>query len=90
MQVALIPLAAAKQTGKPQGFYVTAVAPGGPAEAAGLRAGDVITAIDGEPATDPNQLAAATLKKKPGETVKLTYVREGQTADAVVTLGAQP
>ena len=89
MQVAQISPAAATQSGKPAGFYVTAVAPGGPAEVAGLRAGDVITAIDGEPATDPNQLAAITIKKKPGETVTLTYVREGQTADAVVTLAAQ-
>jgi S1-C subfamily serine protease len=52
--------------------------------------GDIITEIEGQPATNPNQLAALTLTKKPGETVKLRYARAENTADAVVTLGAHP
>jgi putative serine protease PepD len=73
-----------------QGLYVSAVAPGGPAAQAGLKAGDVITEIDGAAIHDPTQLALLTLKKKPGETVSLTYERSGTSATATVTLGSPP
>jgi putative serine protease PepD len=69
---------------------VVSVVPGGPAAAAGLQSGDVITSIDGEPASDPLQLALLTIKKKPGETVALTYERGGQSMQATLTLGAVP
>jgi putative serine protease PepD len=74
----------------PGGLYVNGVVPGGPAEAAGLRAGDVITGIDGQAATDPTQLALLTIKKKPGDTVTVTYERAGASATATVTLGSPP
>jgi len=90
LDVVLIPPAAAQQSGKPEGLYVTAVAPGGPSEAAGLHPGDVITAVGGEPVTDANQLALLTLTKKPGESVTVTYEREGKSAETTITLGVQP
>ena len=64
--------------------------PGGPAAQAGLRPGDVITQINGEPATSAVQLQELTLTKKPGDTVPLQVWRSGQTATVTVTLGAQP
>ena len=85
-----IPPAAAAQAGLPEGLYVRAVAPGGPAEAAGLRADDVITKINGEPATSNIQLQELTLTKKPGDTVSIEYTRNGTSASTTVTLGAQP
>ena len=85
-----IPPAAAAQGGVPQGLFVQAVAPGGPAAQAGLREGDVITKINGEPATSTVQLQELTLTKKPGDTVPLEYWRDGQTTTATVTLGTQP
>ena len=88
LEVAVLPPAA--QSGKPAGLYVIAVAPGGPAAAAGLLAADVITAVDGKPATDPTALALLTLTKKPGETVAVTYTRAGQSASATITLGTPP
>ena len=67
------------------------VVPGGPADTAGLRSGDVITKIDGEPATNPNQLLALTLTKKPGSTVSITYERNGGSAKTTeVTLATAP
>jgi putative serine protease PepD len=85
-----IPPAAAAQAGVPEGLYVQAVTPGGPAAMAGLRAEDIITTIDGEPATSNIQLQELTLTKKPGDTVSIGYTRAGQSGTATVTLGAQP
>jgi putative serine protease PepD len=90
LDVVVVPPAAAEQGGKAAGLYVNAVTPGGPAEVAGLRPGDVITAVDGKAITDANQLALLTLTTKPGQTVTVTYEREGQSASAMVIAGAQP
>ena len=64
------------------------VVSGGPADKAGLRAGDVVTKINNYDTTTTDGLIAATRFYAPGTTVKLTFVRDGgspQTAD--VTLG---
>src|SRR5215471_12364387 len=90
LQTAPIPPAAAAQAGLPEGHYVQAVTAGGPAASAGLRPGDVITKIDGEPAVSNLQLQELTLTKKPGDTVSIGYTRNGQSATATVTLAAQP
>jgi putative serine protease PepD len=72
------------------GMFVVAVTPGGPAQAAGLRAGDVVTAIDGKQIGDADQLEVLSVTRTPGERVRLTYRRGEATADATVVLGAQP
>jgi putative serine protease PepD len=90
LQTVPIPPGAAAQSGLPEGLYVQAVTPGGPAATAGLRPDDVITKIDGEPATSNLQLQELTLTKKPGDTVSIGYTREGRAATATVTLAAQP
>ena len=84
------PEGAAKQAGVPGGLFVAGVVAGAPAEKAGLQAGDVITSIDGKPATSNIQLQEVTLTKNPGETVDLEYLRNGKTDKTTVTLGAQP
>jgi putative serine protease PepD len=90
LQTLPIPPAAAEQAGLPAGLFVQAVTPGGPAAAAGLRADDVITKIDGEQATSNVQLQELTLTKKPGDTVSIEYTRDGHSSTATVTLAAQP
>lgn len=85
-----IPPSAAAQAGVPEGLYIQTVTPGGPAAKAGLRTGDVITKINGQPATSTVQLQELTLTMKPGATVQLEYSRGGQSATATVTLGAEP
>jgi putative serine protease PepD len=71
-------------TGVPLGEVVS----GGPAEKAGLRAGDVVTQVNGFHTTTTDGLIAATRFYAPGTSVTVTYIRDGgapQTVD--VTLG---
>ncbi|HET9590355.1 MAG TPA: trypsin-like peptidase domain-containing protein [Anaerolineales bacterium] len=86
------------------GAYVLDVAPGGPADQAGIRGGetptsfpniqaggDVIIAIDGQPVdTFDDLLSYLTTNKSPGDTVVLTVLRAGQSLDIPVTLGSRP
>lgn len=90
LQTVPIPPAAAAQAGVPEGLFVQAVAPGSPAAAAGLRPNDVITSINGKPATSDVQLQELTLTTKPGDTVPIVYQRDGHSAKTTVTLVAQP
>jgi putative serine protease PepD len=80
----------AAQAGVSEGLFVSSVVPGGPAAKAGLREGDVITSIEGTPATSNVQLQELTLTKKPGDQVKIVYKRAGTQSTATVTLEAQP
>ena len=70
------------------GAQVGAVTPGGPAAAAGLQAGDLITSIDGTVVTDATQLIVTIRSNAPGDTVTLTVERNGQTTDIPVVLAA--
>ena len=67
-----------------------AVFPDSPAEAAGLRAGDVITVVDGQAVNASDDLAEHVLKRAPGDTVTLRVVRGGDARDVEVTLGVLP
>lgn len=69
------------------GLYINVVTRGGPAESAGLNKGDVITEVDGAEIQNADQLQATTLTKRPGDQVRLTYIRDGETTTASVTLG---
>jgi putative serine protease PepD len=84
LEVAPFPPQASEQ----EGLFVLAATPGGPAAAAGLRAGDVITALDGERVSDADQLDVVSVTRAPGDRLRVTYRRDGNTAGATVTLGA--
>jgi S1-C subfamily serine protease len=89
--VALTPaLAAQLGTSAQSGIVVGAVMPGSPADAAGIQPRDVITAIDGQQLTDESSLAQTLSQHKPGDTVTLSVVRDGQQQDVSVTLGNAP
>jgi putative serine protease PepD len=72
------------------GALVGAVAPGSPAAAAGVRTGDVITAVDGRPITGSGGLVAAVAGHSPGQQVALTVRRRSGTQTLNVALGTQP
>jgi putative serine protease PepD len=81
-----VPPAVAEQFGVPAGMYLRVVTPGGPAEQAGLKVGDIVTGIDGRSMSSPESLFLATVGKKPGDQVKVQYSRDGKTGQATVTL----
>jgi serine protease Do len=68
------------------GALVTQVEPSSPGGKAGLRTGDVITKLNGQPVTDAGQLQMEVGQKRPGDTIQLDVVREGKTVNVPVTL----
>jgi serine protease Do len=72
------------------GIVVGQVAPGSPAASAGLQQGDVITSVDGQSLDSESALAQALNRHKPGDTVSLTVVRNGQQQNVSLTLGTAP
>ena len=71
----------------PQGAAVKAIAEGSPAESAGLKINDIITAVDGEAITTSSDLVRIISGSTPGDTLKLTVYRQGEgeiTIDLVV------
>jgi putative serine protease PepD len=66
------------------------VVPNGPAAKAGLKPGDLVTAVDGQRVTNTNQFIATIAQRAPGNTVTLTVKRGGQTKTIKLTLGSQP
>jgi Do/DeqQ family serine protease len=62
---------------RPQGLVVTQVWPGGPGARAGLREGDVITAIDGAEINDQGGLNFRVGTRAPNETVEIAVLRDG-------------
>ena len=69
------------------GAQLRTVTAGGPADKAGLKAGDVVTAVNGLPVDSSDDLIAHVRSEAPGATVKVTYVRDGKTSTVDVTLG---
>jgi putative serine protease PepD len=70
------------------GVSLAAVTAGGSAAAAGLKAGDTITAIDGTTTNDADTLASLIASHSVGDRLRITYRRDGATHTATVTLGA--
>ena len=73
-----------------RGALVNEVDPGTPAAKAGLKAGDVITAINGQQINDSGQLQETTSLSPPGTNVTLSVMRNGQPMTVHATLEAEP
>src|SRR6202451_1245215 len=68
------------------GVLINAVTPHGPADQAGMKAGDIITTVDGKPIKDGDALVTDIAARKPGSSVHLGYMRGTQTANATLTI----
>jgi S1-C subfamily serine protease len=89
---------------KADGAYITSIVTGGPADKAGLKAGeestsiqglnkggDWIIAVDGHPVEGFSEfLSYLVMNKHPGETVSLTILRNGEKLDIQVILDKRP
>lgn len=69
------------------GVLVQQVQPGGPADKAGLRPGDIITTIDGRSIKDGDDLVNDIASRRPGSSIRLGFMRDGKPQDATVTVG---
>lgn len=70
------------------GVTIDRVTPAGPAATAGLRAGDIIVAVDGEETSSSDVMRAIISSKSPGTKVPIRVYREGLPMEFEVTLGA--
>ncbi len=73
-----------------KGALIASAQEGTPAAKAGLKAGDVITAVNGEKIEDARELSRRIGHLKPGTTAEITYLRDGGERRATVELAPQP
>ena len=83
-------LATAMRAADTKGALVSAVEPDSPAAKAGLRAGDVITGINGQAVASPRDLAAGVADVAPGGTATLAVLRDGTVMEQRVEVGTNP
>ncbi len=78
----------ANADGQSAGVGVVAVQPGGPAAKAGLRPGEIITAVAGQPTLDSEALAAVLADLRPGQRVAVRIIKPSGATDVLqITLG---
>jgi putative serine protease PepD len=83
-------LAQEKHLSTDSGALVREVTSGSAADDAGLKNGDVITAVNDTPVGSPDELGAAVRRYKPGDDVQVHIERDGDQKTVTVTLGTRP
>ena len=81
-----LPSAVARVYGFKSGVMISQITPNQPAAKAGLQKGDIITTIDSKPVKDGDDLVANISARKPGSTVDIGYLRNGQNLHATLTV----
>ena len=64
--------------------------PGGPADKAGIKVGDIIVTIEGQAIDSEHPLDSVLTQFAPGRTVTIGLLRNGQTVEVKLTLGTRP
>jgi serine protease Do len=73
--------------GAESGVVITGIQPNGPAEAAGLKQGDVVVSINGKPVKNGDDLISVVAGAPVGQPVTVRYLRNKQEQQAQVTIG---
>jgi len=73
-----------------RGALIAGVMRGGPADTAGIRPGDILTAIGEQPIEDPQRMLESIAALPPGERTRFTLVRGGKRYQAQVQIGRRP
>ena len=85
LQVAALSDEVARSNNVSPGLFVQTVVPGGPAQAAGIQSGDIVTSVDGRTMRSPDDLTQLELGLDVGDSVDVTYERGGQSTTVQVT-----
>jgi 2-alkenal reductase len=72
------------------GAYLSEVSSGGPAAAAGLRNGDIVTGMDGQAFDQEHPFLNRVLEHQPGDRVTLDLLRDGTSLQILIVLGNRP
>ncbi len=83
-------IAALENLDSQSGAFIASIEPRGPADAAGLRGGDVVLAANREPINNFNELLEIIAFSQPGDLLDLTILRNGREREVGVELGARP
>ncbi|HEY1425279.1 MAG TPA: Do family serine endopeptidase [Caulobacteraceae bacterium] len=83
-------LATSLGLGSDKGAIVDQLTPGGPAERAGVRSGDVVTAVNGHPVTSSAELTRQVGLAQPGQDVQLSVMRGGHPLQLAIRSGTRP
>jgi serine protease Do len=83
-------LAKALKLGSTSGVLIAEVAPGGPADRAGIKQGDVIVTFNGTPIEDSTKFRHLVAQAAPGSTATISVLRNGQKLDLKATLAERP
>jgi len=78
--------AIARVYGTGTGITISTVVAGSPADQAGLKVGDTITAVDGRKVSKGDELVSDIAARKPGSKIDLSFIRNGKPQDATVTI----
>ena len=78
--------AIARVYGAGSGITISTVVAGSPADQAGLKVGDTITAVDGKKVTKGDELVSDIASRKPGSKVTLTFIRNSKQQETTVTI----
>ena len=70
-----------------KGALISELQDDSPAKKAGLKSGDIVTAVEGHPIDDPKDLALRTAKVKPGPDVEIILWRDGKSETVAVEVG---
>jgi len=73
-----------------EGAYVNSVTPGGPADRAGLQAGDIVLSLNGQKVVDSTELTRRVGQARPGDNLRLEIIRDGRRQTVNVRSGTRP